>query len=217
LRSFEVFCAFVFALSVALGGCAETPISSTPDLAAQLKTAEGLYEEQANALTAETLIWETMQAYRNRGNQLGLAEAYRAYGFFLRSEAVEGKWSAHYNSAGFLDPSVTFATRYEKSIDYLEKARTIFTTYGRYDALTNVNLNIGFTYEVLGNPEAACRAFENSIGSNREGLERHAKLKITLPKGYATYEDFLAPHRKRAGCETAKPRRPRKQPSVMSA
>jgi len=215
LRAFAVLCAFSFALSIALGGCAETP-NSRPDLAMQLQKAERLYEEQADAPTAETLIRETMEAYRAKGDQLGLAEAYRAYGFFLRSEAVEGKWSVYYKNAGFLDPSVTFATRYERSIDYLERARVIFATYGRYDALTNVNLNIGFTYEVLGNPEAACRAFENSIGSNREGLERHAKFKITIPKGYATYEDFLAPHRKRAGCEAAKPR-PRKQPRVMSA
>jgi tetratricopeptide (TPR) repeat protein len=187
-----------------------------PDLAAQLQTAERLYEEQGDALNAETLIQDTMEAYRAKSDQLGLAESYRAYAFFLRSDVIEGKWSEHYKSAGFLDPSVTFATRYENSIDYLEKARAIFSTYGRYDALTNINLNIGFTYEVLGNPDAACRAFENSIGSNREGLERHAKLQITLPKGYATYEDFLAPHRKRVGCEAAKQRRGN-QPSVMNA
>lgn len=216
MRTFAFLCAFICALVVALSGCAETPNNSMPDLAAQLQNAEQLYEQQGNALAAETLIRETMESYRDRGDQLGLAEAYRAYGFFLRSEPVEGEWSTYYKNAGFLDPSVTFATRYEKSIDYLEKARVIFATYGRYDALTNVNLNIGFTYEVMGNSEAACRAFENSIGSNREGLERHAKLKITLPKGYATYEDFLAPHRKRAGCEAAKPRQ-RKQPSVMTA
>ena len=216
MRCLEVLRAFSFALSLVLGGCAGTGNDAMPDLAAQLQTAERLYEEQGNALTAETLIRETMEAYRTRNDQLGLAEAYRAYAFFLRSGVIEGKWSEHYKSVGFLDPSVTFATRYEKSIDYLEKARAIFSTYGRYDALTNINLNIGFTYEVLGNPEAACRAFENSIGSNREGLERHAKLQIGLPKGYATYEDFLAPHRKRVGCEAAKQRRG-KQPNVMSA
>jgi len=206
----------MFALPLALGGCAGTGNSAMPDLAAQLRTAERLYEEQGNALTAEALIWQTMEAYRNKGDQLGLAESYRAYAFFLRSQVIEGKWSEHYKHSGFLDPSVTLETRYEKSIDYLEKARAIFATYGRYDALTNVNLNIGFIYEVLGNPEAACLAFENSTGSNREGLERHAKLQITLPKGFATYEDFLAPHRKRVGCEAAKRRRGN-QPSVMSA
>jgi tetratricopeptide (TPR) repeat protein len=216
LRCLEMLCVFVFALAVALGGCAGTWNNAVPDLAAQLQTAERLYEEQGNALAAEALIWETMEAYHAKGDQLGLAEAYRAYAFFLRSQVIEGKWSEHYKDSGFLDPSVTLATRYEKSIDYLEKARAIFATYGRYDALTNVNLNIGFVYEVLGNPEAACRAFENSTGSNREGLERHAKLQITLPKGIATYEDFLAPHLKRVGCEAAKPRRGR-QPSVMSA
>ena len=215
MRCFEIFCVFVMAVSIALGGCAAATNKNEPDLAAQLHDAEQLYEEQGNAVRAEMLIWETMEAYRSKGDQLGLAEAYRAYGFFLRAQAVEGQWIEHYKTAGFLDPSVTFDIRYEKSIQYLERARTIYTAYGRYDALTNVNLNIGFTYEVLGNPEAACWAFDNSISSNREGLERHAKLQIRLPKGYANYEDFLEPHRKCVGCEALKVHR-RKQPSVMT-
>ena len=68
----------------------------------------------------------------------------------LIREAIEGKWSKHYRDNGFLDKSASFDARYGKSIEYLEKARIIFADYKRFDALTNVNLNMGFTYEVMG-------------------------------------------------------------------
>jgi tetratricopeptide (TPR) repeat protein len=186
------------------------------DPAAKLHHAEDLYERQDRPLTAEKLIREAIETYRQGSDQVGLAEAYRTYGFFLRSESVEGKWSKHFVDEGFLDTSVTFENRYEKSIDYLEKARTIFEAYRRYDSLTNINLNIGFTYEVLGNLEAACRAFERSVGNNRDSQVLDTHLQVGLPKGFATYEDFLAPHRKRAGCEETK-KRPGKQRGIMSA
>ncbi|MEO8165580.1 MAG: hypothetical protein ABI619_09305, partial [Betaproteobacteria bacterium] len=107
-------------------------------------------------MTAERRIREVLDTYTRNNDQLGMAQAYRAYAFFLRSDAIDGKWRQHYRQEGFLDPAVSFETRYEKSIDYLEKAREIFYAYRRYDALTIVNLNIGFTFEVLGNLDAAC-------------------------------------------------------------
>jgi tetratricopeptide (TPR) repeat protein len=211
MLAFRVLCVCVLSI---LCGCAGIAPDAKLDTQSKLREAVDLYANQDRPLVADRLIREATETYLNSGDQLGLAEAYRTYGFFLRSQSVEGK-SKYYRENGFLDRSVSFDTRYEKSIDYLEKARAIFERYGRFDALTNVNLNIGFTYEVLGNLDAACRAFDRSVGNNRDSLES-AKVKVALPKGVATYEDFLAPHRKRAGCETPR-KRPGKQRSVMSA
>ena len=214
MQAFRVLCACV--LSLLWSGCASVATDVKVDTQAKLREAVDLYAKQDRPVAADKLIREAVNTYLNSGDQLGLADAYRTYGFFLRSQSVEGKWSKYYQENGFLDRSVSFDTRYEKSIDYLEKARAIFERYGRFDALTNVNLNIGFTYEVLGNLDAACQAFDRSAGNNRDSLEQNAKVKVALPKGVATYEDFLAPHRKRAGCETLH-KRPGKQRSVMSA
>ena len=212
MLAFRVLCVCVLSI---LCGCAGIAPDAKLDTQSKLREAVDLYANQDRPLVADRLIREATETYLSSGDQLGLAEAYRTYGFFLRSQSVEGKWSKYYRENGFLDRSVSFDTRYEKSIDYLEKARAIFERYGRFDALTNVNLNIGFTYEVLGNLDAACRAFDRSAGNNRDSLES-AKMKVALPKGVATYEDFLAPHRKRAGCETPR-KRPGKQRTVMSA
>ncbi len=201
---------WVCAVSIGLSGCAGIMTKSTHSTAEKLRNAEELYEQQNRPVFAERQIYEVLNTARSNNDQLGMAEAYRAYAFFLRSDTL-ANWRQHFRQEGFLDPAVSFETRYEKSIDYLEKARVIFQQHRRYDALTIVNLNIGFTFEVLGNLDAACHAFDRSLHNNRVSLEEDA-MKISLPKGYATYEDFLAPHRKRAQCgmsrkQPAKPRR----------
>lgn len=187
-------------LSVIFAGCAGVGIVAISDPAAKLRDAGDLFDRQDRPLIAERLIREAIESYQKKNDQLGLADAYRTYGFFFRSPAIEGNWSRYYRENGFLDKSASFDARYGKSIEYLEKARTIFAEYKRFDALTNLNLNIGFTYEVMGYGAAACEAFDRSLENNRDSLRQIAKAKVALPQGFATYEEFLAPHRERAGC-----------------
>jgi len=189
----------VCAFSVVFSGCAGVGFVATSDPAAKLREAADLFDRQDQPPIAEKLIREAIESYRKNNDRLGLADAYRTYGFFFRSAAVEGKWSKYYRKDGFLDQSASYDARYEKSIEYLEKARAIFTEYKRFDALTNVNLNIGFTYEVMGYGAAACEAFDRSLENDRDN-HHIAKAKVGLPQGFATYEEFLAPHRERAGC-----------------
>jgi tetratricopeptide (TPR) repeat protein len=187
-------------LSAIFAGCAGVGIFALSDPAAKLRDAGDLFDRQDRPLIAERLIREAIGSYRKNNDQLGLADAYRTYGFFFRSSAMEGKWSKYYRENGFLDKSASYDARYEKSIEYLEKARAIFAEHKRYDVLTNVNLNIGFTYEVMGYGAAACEAFDRSLENNRDNLRQIPKAKIALPQGFATFEEFLAPHRERAGC-----------------
>jgi tetratricopeptide (TPR) repeat protein len=203
-------------LSVIFAGCAGIGIFAISDPATKLRDAEDLFGRQDRPLIAERLIREAVESYRKRNDQLGLADAYQTYGFFFRSSALEGKSSNYYRENGFLDKSASFDARYEKSIEYLEKARTIFAENKRFDALTNVNLNIGFTYEVMGYGAAACEAFERSLENNRDNLRQISKAKIALPQGFATYEDFLAPHRERAGC-VARHNHPLRKDAVQAA
>ena len=214
MRFLRVLLVCVMALS--WGGCSSLRgTQAIPDRQSNLRDAAELYEHEDRPVVAERLIRQTLDAYARSDDELGLADSYRAYAYFLRSQSVESK-RQYFREYGFLDPTVSFETRYERSIDYLDKAREIYQRYGRYDALTNINLNIGFTYEVLGNAEAACRAFDRSLENNRDSQDHNAKVKLGLPKGFASYEEFLAPHRQRVGCDTLHKHRG-KQRRVMSA
>jgi tetratricopeptide (TPR) repeat protein len=191
---------FVFACITALTGCAGFGVVATSDPAAKLRDAGDLFDRQDRPLIAERLIREAINTYQSNNDQLGLAEAYRTYGFFFRSPSIEGKWNKYYRENGFLDKSATFDTRYAKSIEYFEKARTIFAANKRFDALTNVDLNVGFTYVAMGNRAAACQAFDKSVESNHENLRQNPAAKPALPRGFSSYEDFVADRKKQYGC-----------------
>lgn len=201
---------FLCTLSLIVAGCAGVGVIARSDPATKLRDAGDLFERQDQPLMAEKLIREAIESYQNRNDQQGLADAYRTYGFFFRSPAIEGKWSRYYREKGFLDESASFDARYGRSVQYLEQARAIYEEYRRFDALTNVNLNIGFTYEVMGYGAAACEAFDRSLENNRDNLRQSPKARLTLPQGYATYEEFLAPHQERVGCRASHNHRHRK-------
>jgi len=180
-------------------GCAAIGVPATTDPARKLRDATALFDRQDRPLPAERLIREALELYQKNGDQLGVAEAYRTYGFFFRSSSVKGKWNKFYRNNGFLDRSATFDTRYIKSIEYFELARAIYSAHQQFDALTNVDLNMGFTYELMGDPNAACQAFDRSRQDHTEMLRRNPSARIEM-QGFPTYDQFLAPHRQRAGC-----------------
>ena len=189
-----------FGLFVVLGGCAGVGVVATSDPAAKLHDAGYLFDQADRPLIAERLIREAIEIYEKNNDQLGLAEAYREYGFFFRSRSIEGKWNKFYRENGFLDKSATFDTRYAKSIEYFEKARIIFTENNRFDALTNVNMNMGFTYVAMGNREAACQAFDRALESYHENIRQNPTAKPVLPQGFSSYEDYWSDRKKRYGC-----------------
>ncbi len=190
----------VAAALLGTSGCAGFGIVATSDPAAKLSDAEDLFDRQDRPLPAERLIREAIDIYQEKNDQVGLAGAYRTYGFFFRSPSVEGKWNKIYRANGFLDKSATFETRYAKSIEYFEKARAIYAENKRFDRLTNVDLNMGFSYAGMGNKDAACNAFDRSLESYRENLRQTPGARPIVPRGFASYEEFLADVKKRYAC-----------------
>jgi tetratricopeptide (TPR) repeat protein len=193
--------ALATAILIALAGCAGVGIFATSDPAAKLRDARDLYSRQDRPLPAERLIQEAIEIYQANNDQLGLADAYRTYGIFLSSESVRaGRSSRFYMESGFLDKSVGYFSRYAKAIEYFEKAGAIFLEHKRFDALTNVNMNMAFTYDWMENKEAACRAFDRSLENDRDNLAQNPSATIVLPKAFKTYDEFVAHQKKRSGC-----------------
>lgn len=67
--------------------------------------------------------------YQQRGDQDGLAEAYRQYALFLLSPAVTHSDYA-FVQYGFTDKTISFKTRYAKSVEYFEKAEALYQSIG---------------------------------------------------------------------------------------
>jgi tetratricopeptide (TPR) repeat protein len=181
-------------------GCAGVGVIQSSDPNTKLSDATILFDREDRPLIAERLIREAIEICAKKLDQNCLADAYTNYGFFFRSPSVV-HWSKQYIENGFLDTSATYDNRYSKSIEYFERARAIYPQLGRFDALTNVDLNMGITYELMGDRKSACQALADSADANHENLRRNPSTTVALPKGFSSYDDFLADYRKRDRCE----------------
>ncbi|MDR0933514.1 MAG: hypothetical protein LBM56_00270, partial [Burkholderiaceae bacterium] len=110
------------------------------DPAAKLQDAR-TYLSEGQPLPAERLIMEAIKIYETSDNPDGLGNAYRDFGLFLRSPAIERR-TRLYRESGFLDNTITLENRQEKSAEYLDKAlvqyqeaATRYQRKGRYDLL----------------------------------------------------------------------------------
>lgn len=199
MRTKLAVAAFFVLISI-LSGCAGVGAITTSDPARKLHDATYFLDEEDRPLIAERLIRESIGIYKEKNDTLGLAEAYRVYGLFFRSPSVAGKSSTHYREYGFLDRSATFETRLDKAIEYLTKSREHYFEHERFDALTNVDLNIGLTYAAMHNLDAACKAFDQSVVDFRENIRKVPDARPVIPQGYSSYDEFATDLKKRQGC-----------------
>lgn len=191
--------ALVMIVSI-LTGCAAMGVPATSDPGEKLGWAYNLYEKQDRPLPAERLIREAQDLYQNKNDELGLAEVYRQYAFFLMSRAV-GDWEPHYRKDGFLDKTISFDSRYEKAIDYLQKTRDIYVRHKKYDGMSNVDLVTGNVYlSYIGDENKACQYYDKCLTDYQEFRKANPDTKITLPEGYASFSDYIAAVKKQAKC-----------------
>ena len=185
---------------VTLTGCAAMGVPVTSDPREKLGWALNLYEKQNRPLPAERLIQEAKEIYQSKNDELGLAEAYRQYAFFLESPTV-GRWEPHYRKNGFLDKSINFDGRYKKSIEYLQMAKEILAKNFKYDALANIDLVMGNIYlSYIGDENEACKHYDQSSADYHEFRKQNPNVKINLPTGFNSYEDYIVAVKKKAKC-----------------
>ena len=200
MRSLRTLFATTFLVAV-LSGCAAMLVPETSDPDNKIEYAYMLFDEQQRPLPAEQLIKESIETFKQENDEMGLAEAYRAYGFFFRSKAVE-KWREHYEANGFLDKTATYSNRYDKSIENFDNSAQLFAKNNNYDKLTNVYMNMGFTYEFDNKNAKACEAYKKSLEANNMFLKDNPGSSLVLPDGFiGTYEDYINGFLERLECK----------------
>ena len=182
-----------------VAGCEAMFVPETNDPAQKLKWAQVLNEQQGRPLPAERLIEEAISTYNSDKDTTGLAEAYRSYGFFFRSATVSS-WEGYYREHRFRDADATFDTRFQKSIEYFQKAEDIYKSDQRADKLSNVHFNMGITYRLMGDKLSACAAFNESLEDNKVYVKAYPDATFDLPPGVASYQELVARQKSDLGC-----------------
>jgi len=187
------------ALAVVFAGCVAVGMPTSSDPAVKLAQATEMFDRRGRPVPAEALIQEAIGIYTQHSDQPGLAEAYRVYGFFFRSHSL-GQFERRYREVGFLDREARFDERFQRSVDYFQRAQALFEAQGRDDKVTNVWLNMGFSYEFMKDTPHACAAYDKSLEASRRFQRARPDARLDLPAGVTSYEAYLNGHKTRLGC-----------------
>jgi tetratricopeptide (TPR) repeat protein len=172
-------------LAVLLIACAAR---STKDPAVMLQWASEEFSRKDDPIAAEEF----------------LAETYRQYGLFLRSNAVT-KYQKHYTTVGFLDKSVKFTNRYQMAVEYLIKAQEIFEEHKKYDTLSTVHISLAKTYAHLSRTQEACDSLTKGMASYNAFKKSNPDMKEFHAEEVADYEEYIGILRQQLACPPEAP------------
>lgn len=197
---------FVLLFPLFLSSCVYVSLPESSDPAIKLEEA-ARYMAQEQPLPAERLIMEAMQIYETENNPEGLGNAYRDFGAFLRSNAIAQREQT-YREAGFLDNSITYDNRYEKSNEYLDRAITQYNiaasryqSQGRYDLLSTLYYTQASVYLLQNNNGMACSSYDQSRSAYAESAVRNASIQPVIPSGYSSFHEAITAAKNQAGCQ----------------
>lgn len=185
-----------------LSGCAAMLVPETSNPAEKLAWAKELIDKQNRPLPAEKLIVESIDIYKMRQDESGLAQAYRMYGLFYKS-GVLIQWQKHFREYGFIDKSATYENRLNKAIEYFDKSRELLQKNGDVSSITNIYLQMAFTYQLMGNKDAACDAYDLSLKSEQAISKSNPELVTVIPKEFKSFEHGISIYKGRLGCKHA--------------
>ena len=197
MKKIRLVCAVLLTLQL-LGGCAAALVPVTSDPAEKLAWASDL-QKQDRPIPAQQLIREAIAIYQEQKNEMGLAEAYRAYGVFLTSQAV-ANWSKFYQEHGFMDQSA-YDTRFQKALDYFEKSLSIANKNQYIEMLPNIHLLMGFSYKHLKQNDAACSSFSKSLEAHQALMKINPPRQVYVLPGYTSYESLIENFKNQTGCK----------------
>lgn len=177
-------------LTACLCSCAAMFVPYTSDPAKKLANAYDLTVNQGRPLPAEPLIQEAIESYQKDSNEMMLANAYWTYGVFLTSDSVKS-FQGRYETYGFIDKTVTYATRHEKAIEYFDKAEAIYLKLKLDDRIGNIFYNKAMVYERIGNKAKACESYKVSLEYHLKAKASDPEAKFFLSQGDQSFEQYI--------------------------
>jgi tetratricopeptide (TPR) repeat protein len=196
----------IVALVVAalLPGCAGVGVVETDDPYAKLTQARQLYAGSGRAAQARRQLDEAIGVFQAKGDDFGLGQAYREYGFMARMGAAEpgvvlirvpnpGRWPTQADL--------------ELSNHYFQLSADAFAKLERSDRLANVYFNLGANYTGLSRDHGladkkadACAYFDRALEASRQAETKYPGLVVELPRGARSFSEMTSNAKIQAGC-----------------
>lgn len=162
-----------FAITVVLlllTGCAGVGLVATSDPKEKLQQADYLMMQDRPAL-AELTIKDAMRIFQEKGDELGMADAYHAYGNLYKDDSYHGKWAAFFKKEG------TYDGTYMKSIENFNKAMVLFQKHSEESGVVKCLLGIGNAYGLRNEKAKSCEYYRQSL-SRYDKAKKEGNLKV---------------------------------------
>lgn len=190
----------VLLFTIMVTGCSAVGVPATFNPEKKLKYAEMLFNDNGRPLPAEPLIFEAIGIYKKGNDEVGLANAYQTYAYFLQSSILRN-YEKDYRKHGFMDQTVTFDNRYEKALEYWIKSFKLFERNVRYAESSNTYYNIGrLQFMIFNNKEAACKNYSKSIASHNRYIKKYPDATVELDPRFDSFEGYINALRNEVGC-----------------
>jgi len=174
-------------------GCTAIGIPVTSDPGEKLHYAYQLMN-RGRFIPAEWLTQESLDIYRQRGNELGMAEAYHTFGnLYKNSGYIEG----------YVRPRTRFGTvteAYGKSIDNFTRGKILFEKHDDYAGATRCLVGIGNGYALLGDKATACESYAEALPSFDRARQRNPSVRLPILTGYPDAPALINAFMDQDGC-----------------
>lgn len=150
---------------VLLGGCAGVGLVASSDPAVKLGQAYMLMD-QGRMPMAEDMIGQAMALFKERGDELGMAETYHAYGNLYKNDLYHGKTRKAFERMG------TYDGTYMKSVRNFRQAAELFERQGSEAGVVKSLVGEGNAFALRGEPAEACRLYAQALARYRAAKAR---------------------------------------------
>lgn len=197
--SFRAFLV-VLSFTIMITGCAAVGVPVTLNPEKKLRYAESLFNDSGRPFPAEPLIFEAIEIYRDNNDEVGLADAYQTYAYFLQSQSLSS-FEKDYQKYGFMDKTIVYDNRYEKALEYWLKSLRLFERNSRNADASNIYYNIGrLQFMVFDDKKAACENYDKSISSHNKHMEEYPNETVVLDPRFDTFEEYINALKEEVGC-----------------
>jgi len=146
-------------------------------------------------IPAERILGEVLEAYKERNDQVGMAEAYHTFGNMYKNEGLSTPQNLrHFQTRG------TYEKRFELSKDYFEKALSLYKDQQDFMGISKSYFGIASVYGILKKNQKACEYLDKSLEAYNQGKEKDPNARLPILTDYKDAREMIAYFKKVAAC-----------------
>jgi hypothetical protein len=189
--------ALPLALALLLSACEGAGIPATDDPYTKLSQADYLMHGSGRMMQARRMIEQAIAIFEQRGDQTGLAQAYREYALL----ALLG--GANADPVVLRDPKAPFrptSGELDLSDGYLRRAIVLAQDTKQLYLVANLNFVLGNNQVRRGTPQNACPYYDLALSGFREAETEQPGVALDMPAGTKDPVEFVERAKRQLNC-----------------